>query len=97
VMPRGPLRLRYEPDTKELWVPAAALRELFVSRQIDLKTVIPELAIAGMFKNGGKALPKRISTGAMGSFEAASIRCYCIDGSIVGIDEETLTGAKADS
>jgi uncharacterized protein (DUF927 family) len=85
--PRGPLRLRYEPDTKELWIPASALRDYFVSRQVDFLQAVKTLTGKGVFKNGGAASTKRIGAGAVGSFESMGIRCYCIDGAAVGVDD----------
>lgn len=85
-MPKGPLRLRYEPDTKELWIPASAFRGILVDRQIDLKTAMRELAADGALKNDGKGVTKRFSAGAIGSFDAGTLRCYCIDGAGIGVD-----------
>ena len=91
--PRGPLRIRYEPDTRELWIPAAALKDYFVSRQVDFQQAIKELAERKVLKNGGAAMTKRIGSGAIGSFDAMGIRCYCIDGVSVGLSETTFTAA----
>lgn len=88
--PRGPLRIRYEPDTRELWIPAAALKDYFVSRQVDFQQAIKELAERHILKNGGAAMTKRIGSGAIGSFDAMGIRCYCIDGIAVGLNEDTF-------
>lgn len=89
-MPRGPLRMRYEPDTQELWIPSMALRELFVNRQIDVKSVLPDLARTGFLKHEGKAIPKRIAAGAVGNFEVSTVRCYCIDGSRLGLHDDMV-------
>ena len=91
--PRGPLRIRYEPDTRELWIPAAALKDYFVSRQVDFQQAIKELADRHILKNSGAAMTKRIGSGAIGSFDAMGIRCYCIDGVAVGLSEEAFTAA----
>ena len=88
--PRGPLRIRYEPDTRELWIPAAALKDYFVSRQVDFQQAIRELADRKVLKNGGAAMTKRIGAGAIGSFDAMGIRCYCIDGIAVGLTDTTF-------
>lgn len=83
--PRGPLRIRYEPDTKELWIPSTALRDYFVSRQVDFQQGIKSLTTKGFMKNGGVASTKRIGAGAVGGFEAMGMRCYCIDGNAIGM------------
>ena len=86
--PRGPLRIRYEPDTAELWIPASALRDYFVSRQVDFQQAVKDLTGKGIFKNDGSATTKRIGSGAVGNFETLGVRCYCIDGASVGMDSE---------
>ena len=86
--PKGPLRLRYEPDVQELWIPAAALRELFVSRQIDMNTALPKMARMKVLKNNGKSMPNRLGAGAVGNLNTSAIRCFCIDGNYVGMDED---------
>lgn len=87
-MPKGPLRLRYEPDTKELWIPASALREVLVNRQIDVKTALQEMAWDKVLKNDGKGITKRFSAGAIGSFQGGTLRCYCLDGAGLGVDSQ---------
>lgn len=89
-MPHGPLRLRYEPDTRELWIPASAMRDVFVDRQVDFQHALKELAAAKVLKHNGAAVTKRIGAGAVGSFEAMGVRCYCIDGAQVGIDNDAF-------
>jgi hypothetical protein len=86
--PRGPLRIRYEPDTAELWIPASALRDYFVGRQVDFQQAVKDLTSKGIFKNNGAATTKRIGSGAVGNFETLGVRCYCIDGGSVGMDSE---------
>jgi hypothetical protein len=83
--PRGPLRIRYEPDTKELWIPATALRDYFVSRQVDFQQALKALTARGFMKNNGTASTKRIGAGAVGGFEAMGMRCYCLDGTATGV------------
>lgn len=87
---RGPLRMRFEPATKELWIPVNAIREYFVSRQIDVRQGINELAAAGILKNGGTPVSKRLGAGAIGSFESAALRCYCINGAAIGVDSAAI-------
>lgn len=83
--PRGPLRIRYEPDTKELWIPATALRDHFVGRQVDFQQALKTLTAKGFMKHGGAASTKRIGAGAVGGFEAMGMRCYCLDGTATGV------------
>lgn len=95
--PRGPLRIRYEPDTKELWIPATALRDYFVSRQVDFQQGLKSLTAKGFMKNGGAASTKRIGSGAVGGFEAMGMRCYCIDGTAVGVADVLLSPNAANT
>jgi len=94
-VPRGPLRLRYEPDTRELWIPAAAIKDYFVSRQVDFLQAIEELASRKILKYNGAATTKRIGSGAIGSFDAGGLRCYCVDGNSVGITEAAFAEAAS--
>lgn len=87
---RGPLRMRYEPDTRELWIPSNALRDYLVSRQIDFRQAIGELTRLNVLKNEGVPSVKRLGAGALGSFEAAGVRSYCINGAAMGIDNDAL-------
>jgi hypothetical protein len=90
--PRGPLRIRYEPDTKELWIPATALRDHFVSRQVDFQQALKTLTARGFMKNNGAASTKRIGAGAVGGFEAMGMRCYCLDGTATGVADTLVIG-----
>lgn len=85
--PHGPLRLRYEPNTKELFITAADFRKFFTARQVDVKESIKVLAEAGIAKNKGTAEVKRIGAGAVGSMSGLGARCYVFDGTAIGIDE----------
>jgi hypothetical protein len=71
-----------------LWIPATALRDYFVSRQVDFQQAVKELTTSHVLKNNGAASTKRIGSGAVGNFETAGVRCYCIDGASVGMDAE---------
>lgn len=90
--PRGPLRIRYEPDTKELWIPSTILRDYFVDRQVDVGQATLTLTRIGYLKNNGSPVAKRIGAGSLGGFGAGSVRCYCFDGVQMGVD---LTSAPA--
>lgn len=58
--PKGELMIRYEPDTKELYVAAKAFKDFCVRQQINYKGVIKELQQLGIFT---EALNKRMSKG----------------------------------
>lgn len=89
--PKGPLRMRYEPDTKELWIPAGAIKDVLVSRQVDVRSVLPALGTMGFLKFDGKAQSKRLSSGLVGGVDNAVVRCYCIDAAKAG-----MTGPRAE-
>ena len=99
---RGPVKMRYEPDTKELWIAASALRDYFVERQVDIRQAMRTLTQNGVLKNEGVTITKRIGAGALGSFATGGVRCYCVDGEIMDIDnvftqeeaEATSSGPK---
>jgi hypothetical protein len=84
--PKGPLRIRYEPDTRELWIPAAAMRDYFVTRQVDFHSALASLAASHYLKSGVTAVNKRIAAGGIGGFGAGSLRCYCFNGDAMGVD-----------
>jgi uncharacterized protein (UPF0305 family) len=58
--PRGELFIRYEPDTKLLWVAAKSFKDFCVQRQINYKDVLRELKEANVFK---EAVNKRMAKG----------------------------------
>ena len=91
--PRGPLRVRFEPDLKEVWIPVSALREHFVSRQIDFRTAIADLADARYLKNNGAASPKRLGAGALAGFESSNLRSFCFDAAVLGLDAASFSNA----
>lgn len=83
--PRGPLRMRYEPDTQELWIPSALLRDFFVTRQVDYRMAIQSLKSLGILKYKGVIMTKRIGAGAIGNYSATSVRCFCVSGQAIGL------------
>lgn len=93
MLPRGPLRMRYEPDTKELWIPANALRDYFVERQIDVLSALEEMGRNQLLKHDGKPVYKRIAAGAIGSFSSGTVKCYCVSGEAVGFNQTLDLGA----
>lgn len=86
VTPRGPLRMRYEPDTKELFITSAEFRSYFTKRQVDVRESLAHLARAGIVKYEGRSETKRIGAGAVGGMTGLNVRCYVFDGKAMGID-----------
>jgi hypothetical protein len=80
------LRLRYEPDTKELFITSAEFRAFFTKRQVDVRESLKHLAAAGIVKHDGKSDTKRIGAGAVGGMTGLNVRCYVFDGKAMGID-----------
>jgi len=58
--PRGELFIRYEPDTKLLWIAAKPFKDFCVERQINYKDLLKELKEANVFK---EAVNKRMAKG----------------------------------
>jgi len=58
--PRGELFIRYEPDTKLLWIAAKPFKDFCVARQINYKDLLNELKEANVFK---EAVNKRMAKG----------------------------------
>lgn len=92
--PRGALKMRYEADTKELFISATELRNFFTKRQVDVRESLRELAAAGYVKNNGTALSKRLTSGAVGGIVGMPVRCYTIDGACLGLETDSFTGAN---
>lgn len=80
-MPKGQLKMRYEPDTKLLWIPAADFKTYLTNRQISGREAIRLLTDLGILKHNGNTIVKRISSGALGGFESPALRCFVFDGS----------------
>ena len=58
--PKGELFIRYEPDTKLLWIAAKAFKDFCVQRQINYKDLLKELKEANVFK---EPVNKRMAKG----------------------------------
>ena len=58
--PRGELMIRYEPDTKELYIAAKAFKDFCVRQQINYKGTLKELQMLGCYT---EAMNKRMSKG----------------------------------
>jgi uncharacterized protein (DUF927 family) len=96
-MPRNMLRMRYEPDTKELFITTADFRAYFTKKQVDVKESLKAMALANIVKNNGVAIAKRIGAGAVGGLAGLCIRCYVFDGEAIGIDESAFTTGSGDA
>lgn len=89
-MPRGPLRMRYEPDTQELVIIASELRKFFVDRRVDFKTSMELLAARKVLKrgkDGGLTVTRRPAAGAHGALKGAPTRCYVMDAEVLGVQK----------
>jgi len=91
VTPKGALRMRYDPDTRELAISVAEFRRFFAMRQVDVKDSIVRLNKAHYMKHDGKSHPTRLGAGAVGGLSGIAIRCYVFDGDAIGIDETAFT------
>jgi hypothetical protein len=58
--PRGELLIRYEPDTKELFIAAKQFKDFCVKQQINYKTTLKELGNLKIYTEG---VNKRMSKG----------------------------------
>ena len=87
VTPKGPLRMRYDPTTRELAISVPEFRRFFAIRQVDVKDSIVRLNNARYMKHDGKSHPTRLGAGAVGGLSGIPIRCYVFDGDVIGIDE----------
>jgi len=91
---RGPLKMRYEPDTDELLVLASDLREYFVNRRVDFKASIQEFHRMGALKlsaKGETSIVRRIAAGVVGSLSAPAARCYVFKGAKLGVKLDVAT------
>jgi uncharacterized protein (DUF927 family) len=87
---RGPLRMRYEPDTQKLFVTVAEFRKFFANKQVDVQESIKLLSEAEIILNHGQSEVKRIGAGALGNMAGLGVRCYVLDGKAIGIDEDAF-------
>jgi uncharacterized protein (DUF927 family) len=96
-MPKGSLKLRYEPDTKELYITVAEYRKYFAGRQVDVKDSLAKLAAAGIVKYDGKSATTRIGAGAVGGLSGLAVRCYVFDGAAIGLDESAFADGPTET
>lgn len=88
-MPRGELRMRYEPDTGELVIVAQDLRKYFVERRVDFRSSLHALKASGVLKTPPKetewTFVRRPAAGAIGNLTGSPTRCYVFDGAKLGV------------
>jgi hypothetical protein len=90
--PRGELMIRYEPDTKHMYIVVRALKDYCVERQINYKEAISRLKEIGIFLSSG---PKRMSKGM--KINSPPVNAIQLDCSNTGfIDVETTISGIAD-
>lgn len=70
--PRGELRIRWEPDTKKMFLLAKAFKDDCISMQINYKETIKKLQEKGIYK---RTTTKRLSKG----MKVVSLLVYCIE------------------
>lgn len=95
ITPKGPLRMRYDPMTRELSISVPDLRRFFALRQVDVRDSIARLNKAGYMKHDGKSHPIRMGAGAVGGLSGIPIRCYVFDGDAIGINESAFINPEA--
>lgn len=89
-MPRGPLRIRYEPDTQEMVIVASDLRSFFVDRRVDFRSSIQQFINMGALKvskEGSPTMTRRPAAGAHGSLKGAPTRCYVFNAEVLGVQK----------
>jgi hypothetical protein len=87
-MPRGALRMRYEPDSKRLWIPATEFKGYLANRQVSVREALAWLIKQQLLLNDGQTVVKRLSSGAIGSMDSTSVRCYVFNGEVIDEDVE---------
>ena len=96
ISPRQGLKQRYEPDTQELFITAQDFRAYFTKRQVDVRESIKHLVAAGIMKNNGLSITKRIGAGAIGSLSGLNVRCYCFDGTAIGVSTSSFKSTDSE-
>ena len=74
--PKGELLIRYEPDTKQLFISAKAFKNFCVAQQINYRSTLAELQRTGVFKD---TINKRMSKGM--KVASPAVRVLWFDGS----------------
>jgi len=82
--PRGQLLIRYEPDTKHMFIVTREFRSDCVERQINYKSILAELKLKGFYK---ESVNKRMSKGMKISSPAVSTLMFdCTNKSFLNMD-----------
>ena len=95
VSPKGPLRMRYDPNSRELSISVAEFRKFFSLRQVDVRDSVAKLTAAKFLKHNGVSVPVRIGAGAVGGLSGIAVRCYVFDGDAIGVDETAFPSPDA--
>ncbi len=95
-VPRHSLMMRFEPDAKELWIPASEFKEYLVGRQVDTRQALKEYVALGYLKNEGTSVSKRISSGAISGFKSSVTRAFCFDTDAIGLSADSFTVERKD-
>ena len=97
MMPKGQLKMRYDPETRELAIPVSHFREYYAKRQVDVKDSVARMAKNGLMKHEGNSHPTRIGAGAVGSLGGIATRCYIFDGDAIGVDRSAFVADETDT
>jgi hypothetical protein len=80
------LKIRYEPDTQNLYVVAADFKRYCQSKQVDVQRSLELFVEAGILRNDGAEKSKRIGAGAVSGVPSLPTRCFCFDGKAIGLE-----------
>lgn len=83
-LPRGPLRVRYEPDSQDLVIVASDLRNFFVERRVDFRSSLEEFVRIGALCTT-QPITRRPAAGAHGALKGAPTRCYVFNAERLGM------------
>ena len=89
--PRGPLIIRYEPDTKYMYIAAKPFKDDCVDRQINYRDTLKELGKQGIYVN---TVTKRMSKGmAVSSPGVHCLMLNCTDTDFIDVSQFAPTEA----
>jgi hypothetical protein len=80
--PRGELIIRYEPDSKSLFVPASVFKKYCVERQVNYKDTLRSLSVEGVYL---EPVNKRMSTGM--KISSPPVRALKFNAKDFGLDQ----------
>jgi hypothetical protein len=90
--PKGALRIRYHPDTKELIIPTSRLNEQLITHRIDVKPLMAQLAAEGSLwahpDTGVYTKNIRLGAGAQLGNAGVPQTCYVFNAAKLGLDDE---------